>query len=163
MILTPTRQSWGGYLNQAYAIQYPTKICGLIISSGLQACSEATLSIRSRIPSLPKDMQDAIFKAEELQNFEDSAYKAAVQVRSITSLPSEGDADRKQEYYNRHVCKLNPAPTEVAYALEKWSTQSTVYDASKYTQIQASSPQVSLFIRSYQSIAWPDESAEKSN
>ncbi|KAH8682069.1 hypothetical protein BX600DRAFT_544500 [Xylariales sp. PMI_506] len=105
-------QSWGGYLNQAYACEYPTEFHGLIMSSGLQACSEATESIRARIRTLPKEMQEAIYKAEETGDFEEPAYKAAV-----------------QEYYKRHVCRLNPPPEDVQYALDVWSTQTTVYNA----------------------------------
>lgn len=127
----------GGYLIQAYALRYPSEVHALIIADGLQACSEATAAIRARIPALPKEMQDAIYKAEAAEDFEDPSYKAAVQVNMAKFEKEPHCAILIFLGIVQSPCLSSwPCPPEdVKYALDVWSSQTTVYSERRHSAI----------------------------
>ena len=95
-------QSWGGMLALQYATHQPKGIKSMIIASSPSSMilwQQEALRLRSY---LPKDMEEALIQAD-----------------------IDGDFDRPEvvaatdEYYRRHVCKLDPQPDYVTATFDQ--------------------------------------------
>ncbi len=86
-------QSWGGMLMMLYATHHPEGVASMIIASS-PASAQSWVKEANRLRTyLPQEMQDVLLKADEL---------------GTTDLP--GYQEAYDEYYRRHVCKLDPYP-----------------------------------------------------
>ena len=86
-------QSWGGMLAMLYATHHPVGVESMIVASS-PASADRWLKDANILRSyLPPEMQEALNKADEDGDTSSPEYKAAY-----------------DEYYRRHVCKLDPYP-----------------------------------------------------
>lgn len=95
-------QSWGGMLAMQYATHGPSGVASMIVASS-PASIPLWVEEANRLRSyLPEQMQKALLQADE-----------------------DGDYDRpevvaaSQEYYRRHVCKLDPYPEFISRSFDQ--------------------------------------------
>jgi pimeloyl-ACP methyl ester carboxylesterase len=77
-----SRQSWGGWLAQAYVLKYPHKVQGLILADTLNDYPSGIAGMKRWIAQLPEGMAEAIRKGEKDNKFDSPEYKAASEVNS---------------------------------------------------------------------------------
>jgi proline iminopeptidase len=93
--------SYGGALALSYSLKYQQNLTGLIVSGGL-ASSQLTVKEMNRlIDNLPSWASSAIKKFGALGEYTNPEYLKAV-----------------QEFYSRHLIRINPVPKEVQLSLE---------------------------------------------
>lgn len=104
-------QSWGGMLAAEHAITRPRGLRALVLSNSPAAMSlwsEGTLELRQQLPT---DVRDTLIRHERDGTFDSAEYLAAQQV-----------------FYDRHVCRVVPAPEEVQRTFDALSADATVYN-----------------------------------
>jgi pimeloyl-ACP methyl ester carboxylesterase len=79
------RQSWGGWLAQAYVLKYPHKVQGLILADTLNDYPSGIAGMKRWIAQLPKEMAEAIRNGEKDNKFDSPEYKAASEVGRVGS------------------------------------------------------------------------------
>ncbi len=94
-------QSWGGMLAMRYAIHQPSGIASMVIASSPSSMDLWVSEAKQLRALLPEDMQQALEQADE-----DGRYDRPEVIRA------------SEEYYRRHVCKLNPYPDFVAKSFD---------------------------------------------
>lgn len=103
-------QSWGGMLGAEHAVRQPSGLKALIIANS-PANMRTWVSEANRLRSeLPSEVQQTLLKHERLGTLTDPEYLAASRV-----------------FYDRHVCRLNPWPPEVARTFAIMDEDNTVY------------------------------------
>jgi proline iminopeptidase len=93
--------SWGGMLAIEYALAYPRYLKGLIISdmaAGIKAVEKYLAVLRAE---LPKDVIAVLDKYEKAGNYEAPEYQKTI----------------VEQFYNRHICRLNPWPEPLSRSL----------------------------------------------
>lgn len=103
-------QSWGGMLGAEIATRQPAglrslAICNSPASMGLWA--DAAAELRSQ---LPEQAQGALARHEAVGTTQDPEYLAAA-----------------DEFYRRHVCRLEPTPQDFRESEEQMEAEPTVY------------------------------------
>jgi len=93
-------QSWGGLLAMEYALKYPDRLGGLVISS-MTASYPAYVAYANRLrAALPDEVSDEMKRYEDQGNYEASEYQNLL----MTQL------------YAKHLCRLDPWPEPVMRA-----------------------------------------------
>jgi proline iminopeptidase len=93
--------SWGGMLAIAYALKYQRNMKSMVTVGGLHNVPLTVSEMQRMRKELPDQTQRILAKYESKGDYENPEYLSAV-----------------SEFYNRHVCRLNPWPKEVTYSLE---------------------------------------------
>jgi len=93
--------SYGGALAIATALKYQRNLRSLVITGGLASVPLTVREMKGLVHRLPPKAQAAIAKYEEVEDYENPKYLAAV-----------------TEFYRRYVCRLPIWPNEVVYSFE---------------------------------------------
>ncbi|MCI4372724.1 MAG: proline iminopeptidase-family hydrolase [Thermoplasmata archaeon] len=96
--------SYGGMLAIAYALAHPEGLRSLISASGLADVPLTVREMQRLKRELPPPIRDTLERYEARGEFQNPEYLTAV-----------------MEFYRRHVCRLDPWPTELAYSLDHMS------------------------------------------
>lgn len=103
-------QSWGGMLGAEHAVRRPAGLRALVLSDS-PASMALWASEATRLRALlPREVADALDRHEAAGTMDDEQYKAAT-----------------KEYYDRHVCRVLPAPAGLQRTSAFMSEDSTVY------------------------------------
>ena len=103
-------QSWGGMLGAEHAVTRPAGLRSLVIANS-PASMELWVSEANRLRELlPPEVQATLLAHEAAGTTSTSEYTAAVRV-----------------FYDRHVCRVNPWPDEVARTFAAIEDDPTVY------------------------------------
>ncbi len=103
-------QSWGGMLGAEHAIRRHAGLRGLVIANSPPSM-ELWVREANRLRSmLPPEVQATLLKHEQAGTTHDPEYEAAT-----------------QEFYARHVCRVQPMPPEVLASFAKIGEDPTVY------------------------------------
>lgn len=103
-------QSWGGMLGAEHAVRQPAGLRGLVIAdapASMPLWRAEALRLRAELPA---DTRDALNRHEAAGTFDDPEYQQAMYA-----------------YYQRYVCRLDPAPPELASTFLALSDDPTVY------------------------------------
>jgi proline iminopeptidase len=93
--------SYGGLLAIAYALAHPEPLRTLVSASGLANVPLASREMERLKSELPEAVRATLERHEARGEFQHPDYLGAV-----------------QEFYRRHVCRLDPWPAELTYSLE---------------------------------------------
>ena len=93
--------SWGGLLAIAYALKYQRNMRTMTTVGGLHSVPLTVREMEKMKRGLPRDVQETLAKHEARGDYESPEYLRAVNA-----------------FYNRHLCRLDPWPPELAYSLE---------------------------------------------
>jgi proline iminopeptidase len=100
-------QSWGGLLAIEYALQYPQRLSGLVISS-MTASYPAYVAYANRLrAALPDEINDAMKRYEDQGNYDAPEYQDLL----LTQL------------YAKHLCRLDPWPEPLMRAFTRLNQQ----------------------------------------
>ncbi|MDQ7915720.1 proline iminopeptidase-family hydrolase [Pseudomonas sp. 102515] len=105
-------QSWGGMLAAEHGVRQPAGLRGLIIANSPASMAlwrEAATGLRAE---LPPEVQATLERHEAAGTTDSPEYRAASQV-----------------FYDRHVCRVQPMPAEVARTFAAIDADPTVYHA----------------------------------
>lgn len=105
-------QSWGGMLAAEHAVRRPGGLRALVIANSpasMALWSSEALRLRT---ALPQDVQDALTRNEEAGSIDSVEYHEA-----------------SRAFYDRHVCRIQPWPDEVARTFTAMDIDPTVYHA----------------------------------
>ena len=102
--------SWGGMLAACHAVQKPPGLKRLAIMSSPPSMPLWVAEQNKLKSKLPKEVQDIMAKHEEAGTTSDKEYEAAVQV-----------------FYDRHLCRVKPMPSDLAAIFEWLEKDPTVY------------------------------------
>jgi len=105
-------QSWGGMLAAEHAVRRPAGLRHLVIANSpasMPLWLEAAAGLRAQLPA---DVREALDTHEAAGTIDSPEYLAAT-----------------QEFYARHVCRIQPMPEEVATTFAWIDTDPTVYHA----------------------------------
>lgn len=86
-------QSWGGWLAIEYMLNKPAGIVSLTLASTSASTAEFVGEANRLIDELPAEMRDAIREGDHEQSYDSPEYVRAM-----------------DEFYQRHVCRLDPWP-----------------------------------------------------
>ncbi|WP_144223376.1 proline iminopeptidase-family hydrolase [Mesorhizobium amorphae] len=104
-------QSWGGMLGAEYAVLQPKGLKTLTIANS-PASMKLWVEEANRLRAdLPQDVQETLTRHEAAGTTDDPEYQQATMV-----------------FYERHVCRVVPFPTEVAESLAQVARNPTVYN-----------------------------------
>lgn len=102
-------QSWGGMLAAEFALTGPRGLRSLILSNS-PASMDLWVSEANRLRAdLPEDVRVALETHEAAGSTDDPAYLAATEV-----------------FYDRHVCRVRPYPSEVQATFDQLAEDATV-------------------------------------
>jgi proline iminopeptidase len=93
--------SYGGLLAVAYTLAHPEGVRTLVSASGLADVPLAVEEMQRLVRELPTSAREAIERYGAKAEFQHPAYLEAV-----------------QEFYRRHLCRLDPWPAELTYTME---------------------------------------------
>jgi len=93
--------SYGGLLALACALEFPRSWDRLVVSGGLANVPLAVREMARLKAELPGEVRDVLRRYEAQGDYRHPAYLAAV-----------------QEFYRRHVCRLDPWPAELVRSFE---------------------------------------------
>lgn len=105
-------QSWGGMLAAEHAVRRPAGLRALVIANSpasMALWSSEALRLRA---ALPQAVQDTLTRNEEAGSIDSAEYHEASRV-----------------FYDRHVCRVQPWPDEVARTFAAMDVDPTVYHA----------------------------------
>ena len=105
-------QSWGGMLGAEHGVRQPAGLRGLIIANSPASMAlwrEAAAGLQAE---LPPEVQATLARHEAAGTTDSPEYRAASQV-----------------FYDRHVCRVQPLPAEVARTFAAIDADPTVYHA----------------------------------
>jgi proline-specific peptidase len=104
-------QSWGGFLAQEYMLTKPTGVKSLILANSA-ASTKRWISEANRLRAeLPQEIQQILKKHEDAGTTDNPAYVSAT-----------------DDFYRRHLCRLNPWPDCLNRTLEKLGQDPEVYN-----------------------------------
>jgi L-proline amide hydrolase len=103
-------QSWGGMLAAEHAIRRPAGLRGLVIANSPPSMELWVREANRLRAMLPAEVQATLLRHEAAGTTSDPAYEAAT-----------------QEFYARHVCRVQPWPAEVLASFAKIGEDPTVY------------------------------------
>ena len=96
--------SYGGMLAIAYTLAHPEGVRSLISASGLADVPFTVREMQRLKRELPPPFPETLERFESLGDFQNPEYLSAV-----------------QEFYRRHLCRIDPWPAEVRYSLDHLS------------------------------------------
>jgi len=95
--------SWGSMLAVEYFLATkPRGICSMVLSGPAMSASRWASDVRKCVSRLPKNAQEAIHDGEAAGSFDGPGYQAAM-----------------NEFYKRHLCRLDPWPECLTRAFQK--------------------------------------------
>lgn len=97
--------SWGSAVAVAYALTQPEELVSLIPAGPFLSTPIWIEDQRAYIETLPEDMQEAIYYAEQSGDFSSPEYLAAM-----------------DEYYRRYLCRLDPWPESLILTFANMNT-----------------------------------------
>lgn len=103
-------QSWGGMLGAEIAVRQPAHLRSLAICNSpasMQLWMDGAAELRAQLPA---DVQDALTRHEAAGTVDDPEYLAATQV-----------------FYERHVCRVVPMPSDFVDSEAQMEAEPTVY------------------------------------
>jgi len=103
--------SWGGMIAIEYALAYQGHLKGLILSNTTAATLSPVEHIKKLRNALPKDVISLFDKYERAGQFEAPEYQKAV----------------VEQFYTRHLCRLNPWPEPVERVLRNMNPKIGTY------------------------------------
>ena len=103
-------QSWGGMVALEYLLGKPAGVESLILASSLSSVKQWTEEANRLRSELPPDVRAVLDRHEADGTTEAPDYQEAM-----------------MEYYNRHLCRMQPMPECLARAFEKFSAQPGIY------------------------------------
>lgn len=104
-------QSWGGTLAVEYALSgLSDRIKSLILSAPLISSSRWAEDQREYIDQMPDMMKSTILRCEAGGDFNNPEYQKAL-----------------EEFYNRHLCRIQPLPEPMQKTFEKMNTEMYAY------------------------------------
>lgn len=89
--------SWGGWLAIDYLLTQPEGVLGTILASTSASLREYCQGVAELRRALPADLEQTMEHCESLADYQSPAYKAAL-----------------LEFYNRHLCRLQPWPSIIS-------------------------------------------------
>ena len=103
-------QSWGGMLGAEYAVTQPKGLKSLTIANS-PASMELWVKEANRLrAAMPQPVQDALSRHEQAGTTDDPEYQKA-----------------SMAFYERHVCRVVPFPSEVTETFDQIARNPTVY------------------------------------
>lgn len=105
-------QSWGGMLAAEHAVRRPGGLRSLVIANSPASMALWSSEAQRLRMALPQKVQDALTRNEEAGSIDSVEYHEASHV-----------------FYDRHVCRLQPWPEEVARTFAAMDVDPTVYHA----------------------------------
>jgi proline iminopeptidase len=93
--------SWGGMLTYEYALQYPQRLKGIVISNMVASIPRYVKYVNKLRGELPPDVVETMKKYEAKGDYQAPEYQQLV----------------FGQFYARHVCRLDPWPAPVQAAL----------------------------------------------
>jgi len=103
-------QSWGGMLGAEYAVTQPKGLKSLTIANS-PASMELWVKEANRLrAAMPQPVQDALLRHEQAGTTDDPEYQKAT-----------------MDFYERHVCRVVPFPSEVTETFDQIARNPTVY------------------------------------
>jgi L-proline amide hydrolase len=103
-------QSWGGMLGAEYAVTQPKGLKSLTIANS-PASMELWVKEANRLRAdMPQPVQDALLRHEQAGTTDDPEYQKA-----------------SMAFYERHVCRVVPFPSEVTETFDQIARNPTVY------------------------------------
>jgi L-proline amide hydrolase len=105
-------QSWGGMLAAEHAVRRPGGLRALVIANSPASMALWSSEAQRLRTALPQKVQDALKRNEEAGSIDSVEYHDASRV-----------------FYDRHVCRLQPWPEEVARTFAAMDIDPTVYHA----------------------------------
>jgi L-proline amide hydrolase len=103
-------QSWGGMLAAEHAVRRPTGLRSLVIANSPPSMELWVKEANRLRRELPPEVQATLLRHEQAATTKSEEYQAAVRV-----------------FYDRHVCRVNPWPLEVARTFDAIAADPTVY------------------------------------
>ncbi|MBB4892338.1 L-proline amide hydrolase [Streptomyces olivoverticillatus] len=103
-------QSWGGMLGAEHAVRRPAGLRGLVIANSPAAMPLWRAECERLKDEMPQDVRDTLRRHEAEADFGHPDYQRAVLA-----------------FYQRHVCRADPLPREVATTLAALQSDPTVY------------------------------------
>lgn len=103
-------QSWGGFLAQEHAFTRPAGLRSLVLSNTAASFPDFVTEANLLRAELPPGVDDTLRRHEEAGTTDEPEYAEACMV-----------------FYQRHLCRLEPWPHEVAAGLAKIEEDPTVY------------------------------------
>ncbi|KAI0030666.1 proline-specific peptidase [Vararia minispora EC-137] len=105
--------SWGGMLVQEFVIRrQPRGLRHLVLADTLASMEMYIASVSKLLRAMPQELQDAVKKNEEAGTTSSKEYQDACTV-----------------FYQKHLCKLDPWPKDLAEGLAALEEDPTVYGA----------------------------------
>jgi proline iminopeptidase len=98
-------QSWGTILAAEYAFTHPEGLESLIFASPALSTPLWVQDAKELLTTLPEDLQQIIYEAEQSGNYESPEYQEAM-----------------MEYYKLYVCRMDPWPEILNLTLEYLNT-----------------------------------------
>ncbi len=86
--------SWGGMLTMEYALKYPRRLAGIVVSNMTASVAEYVKHAEQLLKQLPPDAQAVIAKHRATGDYEAPEYQRVLM----------------DQVYRRHVCRLDPWP-----------------------------------------------------
>ncbi|MFS8048641.1 proline iminopeptidase-family hydrolase [Rhizobium sp. BR 314] len=103
-------QSWGGMLGAEHAVRRPKGLKALVIANSPANMHTWVAEANRLREDLPQEVQDTLLKHEDVGTITDPQYVSASRV-----------------FYDRHVCRVVPWPSEVARTFAIMDEDNTVY------------------------------------
>jgi proline-specific peptidase len=103
-------QSWGGMLAMQYALTQPQGVASLVIANSPASMAQWVSEANRLRADLPPEVQQTLLQHEAAGTTDHPAYLAAMQV-----------------FYDRHVCRVVPAPEYVARSFAQIERNPEVY------------------------------------
>jgi proline-specific peptidase len=110
-------QSWGGWLALEYMMGKPSGVVSLILASTSASVPQYAHEIARLKATLPEEAQKTIQRYEALGDFHNPEFEAAM-----------------MEFYNRHLCRLDPWPDPLLRSLNNLMGDPVAY--ASYLTIQ---------------------------
>ncbi|MBK8026852.1 MAG: proline iminopeptidase-family hydrolase [Chloroflexi bacterium] len=104
-------QSWGGMLSMEYMLTQPKGIASLTIASSPASMIQWVAEANRLRKALPSEVEATLEKHEQAATTDHPDYVAATQV-----------------FYDRHLCRVNPAPDYFKRSFEKMAANPEVYN-----------------------------------
>lgn len=103
-------QSWGGMLGAEIAVRRPEGLTSLSICNSPASMTLWVKAANELRDQLPRESQDALTRHEAAGTVSDPEYLAAT-----------------MEFYRRHVCRVEPMPTDFVDSEKQMEAEPTVY------------------------------------
>lgn len=103
-------QSWGGFLALEHAVTQPAGLVSLVLSDTAASCRAFAEEAERLRAGLPADVQETLSRHEAAGTTDSAEYALACEI-----------------FYRRHLCRLDPWPTEVTRGFQLMAEDPTVY------------------------------------